>query len=88
MSKRVKHVGVRPGIDNPLVDVKRGSRHYLKEHLPEGGFKIWSSKSINSGCDAFINANKKLKGHDNLIYCPVCGEWRRDIEFEEANDDK
>lgn len=79
---KVRHVGVRPGIDNPLVDVKIGSRRYMREDLPDGSKKWWSTKTINSGCGQLITRDKRCKG---LLYCPNCGEYRRDKEFEDAN---
>jgi hypothetical protein len=78
---RMKHVGQLPEIANPLVDGRIGGKHYLVELFKDGSKKYWSKKLINSGCDAFVDTRRKLKGVEGLLYCPICGEFRREIEF-------
>ncbi len=76
---KLKHVGVRPGVGNPLVDGRIGGRHYLVEKREDGSRVFWNKKSINSGCDKEFTKEERLEG---LLYCPFCREYRREIEFE------
>lgn len=72
----MKHVGSRPKY--PLVVDDRYKRIIWREYLPEGGYRIWNSKTLNSGCGSQLT---DVKREGNLIFCEKCGEWVNENQF-------
>lgn len=76
----MKHKGIRP-IYLPLEkddDGRKRTTYY--EYLPDGGYKIWNNKLLNSGCGKEITVITKC---DELVWCPFCNEWASESQFDE-----
>ena len=80
----MKHVGVRPEYAIERDEGKKRPTWY--EFFPLGGYRIWTLKTLRSGCNRKL---KEIKSVGNLIYCPFCEEWFNELQFkstEEQND--
>ena len=81
------HVGVRPKykltLENCKDEVKRRYKGCYYEHLPDGGFKVWTSRMLASGCNKVLDdIVRKYK----LIYCPHCDEFFSKDQFKESEE--
>lgn len=66
---RLRHKGIRPKYEVQVLDFKR--KLYIEE-LPDGSYKVWTKKQLNSGCDYIAKYANELMG---CQYCPWCNEW-------------
>lgn len=78
----LKHVGIRP--IHPLIFFNRRLRivhRYKYEVFPDGSYKLWSKKMLNSGCNHLVNGDIRV---GDLIYCDYCDELFSSNQFEET----
>lgn len=80
---RYKHVGVRPLGELTRDDSNSHKRRNIVyyEDLPDGGYRIWSEKTLKSGCGRTVT---EVMRDGELIYCPYCKEWASEIQFKEV----
>lgn len=78
MSK-IKHIGRRPQYPVQVLDFKR--KTYIEE-FPDGSYKIWNKKMLNSGCDGVVEEIKELY---DCIYCPHCNEYFSKDQWEDEH---
>lgn len=78
----MRHIGVRPET-LPLEKDERTTtrrREVFYEVLPDGGYRIWNHKLLNSGCGRTL-IDLVIDG--DLIFCPTCKEWANKNQFQE-----
>lgn len=68
---KLRHVGLHPTHPIELLDFKR--KLYI-EDFPDGTYKIWNKRQLNSGCGKTVPLTymREMRG---CIYCPWCDEW-------------
>lgn len=67
------HVGIRP--KNKVVRFNQNHREvlgYKYELFPDGSYKLWSNRQLESGCNNVVDENVRM---NDLIYCPYCDEY-------------
>ena len=73
------HVGIRP--THPLKRQNAAMmlrKEDAKEMLPGGGYRIWTERMLQSGCNQEVTEIKRL---DDLLYCETCGEFFSQNQF-------
>lgn len=81
----LRHKGIRP--KHTLITVYENSpyrKNFVKEKLPNGCYRLWSDKTLTSGCGSVFEEETSL-GLDGLIYCPYCDEYFSTDQFEEMS---
>lgn len=71
----LRHKGVRP-----VHDVVRINKRYYVETAPDGSTKLWTNKTLYSGCDGELVSPRVL---GDLIFCPRCNEWFNKEQFKD-----
>jgi hypothetical protein len=80
---RLKHIGVRPVGELEFLDDGRMRKTWI-ERLPDGGYKLWNKRLLNSGCNKIVYEDE----HDGeLIYCPWCEAWFSRNQFEVCDEE-
>lgn len=78
----MKHIGVRP--EYPLEADERSGHKKLNivyyENFPDGSYKIWNKKLLNSGCGQSTD-QPIIKDANNLLWCKHCQEWCNENQF-------
>ena len=75
----MRHVGIRPKYKTYRYTRKLQARNGQSyELLPEGGYRLWTDRMLNSGCNQVLVNVKRYRG---LIYCPHCEEWFSEEQF-------
>ena len=80
----LKHVGVRPsgrmiGFSKDLKEIPNNKY----ELLPLGGYRMWSSRMLRSGCNKVVSGKEMMEG---LIYCKYCDEFFNANQFKECDE--
>lgn len=75
----MKHVGSRPEFLPLELDDTR-KQYIWYENFPDGGYRIWNNKTLNSGCGTHLT---DIKREGNLIFCNRCKEWANENQFVE-----
>lgn len=74
----MRHVGVRPE-HLPLERAEsKKKRVTYYENFPDGSYKIWNTRQLNSGCNSTLT-DPETDG--NLIYCYICKAWFHENQF-------
>lgn len=78
------HVGIRPKGELTYYSdkSKKKFRKTYHEALPKGGYKVWTSRMLNSGCNKKTGDIIKL---GELIYCPHCKEYFSEDQFKKES---
>jgi len=76
----MRHVGVRP--THLPLEVQEGGRKRKTyyENFPDGSYKIWNARLLNSGCGRTLT---EYEEDGNLIYCSYCKTWNDKTQFTE-----
>jgi hypothetical protein len=80
---RLIHKGIRPIADIEVLDFKR--KLYIEE-LPDGTYRVWTKKQLNSGCNL---VTRSLAYRDELMgcfYCKHCNEWFSKDQWEKESE--
>jgi len=75
----LKHIGIRP--IQKLITYGPGYKEiwgYRYELFPDGGYRKWSMRTLESGCRKVVSGDKTLRG---LIYCSECDEYFSTNQF-------
>lgn len=72
----MRHKGARPQRDFIFVDEKR-KLYY--EQLPDGKIKLWTKRSLKSGCGKVTKEIREMQG---CYYCWYCDEWFNKEQWE------
>ena len=75
---RPTHQVVKSSADLKLID-KPGLSY---EIFPDDSYKIWTDRTLNSGCNNQIEGDIKL---GEMIYCEYCDEFFNRNQFEEID---